>query len=65
MMFINFSNERLYGHENVLWINLGPIMLFVGQNPEITATAAEYCLYALPIFFTNTLLQPLRVYLRS
>lgn len=48
-----------------LWINLGPIMLFLGQDPEITATAAEYCLYALPDLLTNTLLQPLRVYLRS
>ncbi|KAL1212445.1 Protein DETOXIFICATION 54 [Cardamine amara subsp. amara] len=48
-----------------LWINLGPIMLFMGQDPEITATAAEYCLYALPDLLTNTLLQPLRVFLRS
>ncbi|VVA94972.1 unnamed protein product [Arabis nemorensis] len=50
---------------SLLWINLGPIMLFMGQDPEITATAAEYCLYALPDLLTNTLLQPLRVYLRS
>ncbi|KFK31447.1 hypothetical protein AALP_AA6G113000 [Arabis alpina] len=50
---------------SLLWINLGPIMLFMGQNPDITATAAQYCLYALPDLLTNTLLQPLRVYLRS
>ncbi|KAJ4868114.1 MATE efflux family protein [Raphanus sativus] len=50
---------------SLLWVNLGPIMLFMGQDPEITATAAEYCLYALPDLLTNTLLQPLRVYLRS
>ncbi|KAJ0231999.1 Protein DETOXIFICATION 54 [Hirschfeldia incana] len=50
---------------SLLWVNLGPIMLFLGQDPEITATAAEYCLYALPDLLTNTLLQPLRVYLRS
>ncbi|KAJ4909490.1 MATE efflux family protein [Raphanus sativus] len=50
---------------SILWINLGPIMLFMGQDPEITATAAEYVLYALPDLLTNTLLQPLRVYLRS
>ncbi|EOA35052.1 hypothetical protein CARUB_v10020163mg [Capsella rubella] len=50
---------------SLLWINLGPIMLFMGQDPEITATAAEYCLYALPDLLINTLLQPLRVYLRS
>ena len=50
---------------SLLWVNLGPIMLFLGQDPEITATAAEYCHYALPDLLTNTLLQPLRVYLRS
>ncbi|XP_057793468.1 LOW QUALITY PROTEIN: protein DETOXIFICATION 54-like [Salvia miltiorrhiza] len=48
-----------------LWVNLEPIMLFMGQDAEITSTAAAYCLYSLPDLFTNTLLQPLRVYLRS
>lgn len=49
----------------VLWINLEPIMLFMGQDREITAMAATYCLFSLPDLFTNTLMQPLRVYLRS
>ncbi|KAG6432692.1 hypothetical protein SASPL_104276 [Salvia splendens] len=49
----------------LLWINLEPIMLFMGQDGEITSTAAVYCLYSLPDLLTNTLIQPLRVYLRS
>ncbi|KAL8059799.1 hypothetical protein ABFX02_03G110400 [Erythranthe guttata] len=49
----------------LLWINLEPIMLFLGQDKEITSTAAVYCLYSLPDLLINTLLQPLRVYLRS
>ncbi|EYU22869.1 hypothetical protein ABFS82_03G108300 [Erythranthe guttata] len=49
----------------LLWINLEPIMLFLGQDREITSTAAIYCLYSLPDLLINTLLQPLRVYLRS
>lgn len=49
----------------LLWINLEPIMLFLGQDKEITSMAATYCLYSLPDLLTNTLLQPLRVYLRS
>ncbi|KAL6522231.1 Protein DETOXIFICATION 54 [Orobanche minor] len=48
-----------------LWINLAPIMLFMGQDREITSMAATYCIYSLPDLLTNTLLQPLRVYLRS
>ncbi|XP_019182095.1 PREDICTED: protein DETOXIFICATION 54-like [Ipomoea nil] len=49
----------------LLWLNLGPIMVFLGQDKEITSMAATYCLYSLPDLLTNTLLQPLRVYLRS
>ncbi|KAL5715707.1 Protein DETOXIFICATION 54 [Ranunculus cassubicifolius] len=49
----------------VLWINLEKIMIFMGQDKEITSMAAIYCIYSLPDLLTNTLLQPLRVYLRS
>ncbi|KAK6939790.1 Multi antimicrobial extrusion protein [Dillenia turbinata] len=37
----------------------------MGQDREITSMAATYCIYSLPDLLTNTLLQPLRVYLRS
>lgn len=40
-------------------------MLFMGQDKEITKMAATYCIYSLPDLLTNTLLQPLRVFLRS
>ncbi|KAL9682499.1 hypothetical protein QQ045_014298 [Rhodiola kirilowii] len=49
----------------LLWINLGPVMLLLGQDQEITSTAAVYCLYSLPDLVTNMFLQPLRVFLRS
>ncbi|VFQ97915.1 unnamed protein product [Cuscuta campestris] len=50
---------------SLLWVNLEPIMLFMSQDKDITSTAATYCLYSLPDLLSNTLLQPLRVYLRS
>ncbi|GAB2271958.1 Protein DETOXIFICATION 54 [Dionaea muscipula] len=50
---------------SILWVNLGTIMTFLGQDREVTAMAATYCIYSLPDLLTNTLLQPLRVYLRS
>ncbi|KAK4413279.1 protein DETOXIFICATION 54 [Sesamum alatum] len=49
----------------ILWVNLESIMLFMGQDKDITSMAATYCIYSLPDLLTNTLLQPLRVYLRS
>ncbi|KAJ0500236.1 putative multi antimicrobial extrusion protein [Helianthus annuus] len=48
-----------------LWLNLEPILLFMGQDAAITSAAATYCYYSLPDLLTNCLLQPLRVYLRS
>ncbi|XP_027123120.1 protein DETOXIFICATION 54-like [Coffea arabica] len=50
---------------SLLWVNLESIMVFLGQDIEITRMASVYCLYSLPDLLTNTLLQPLRVYLRS
>ncbi|KAF2291017.1 hypothetical protein GH714_018388 [Hevea brasiliensis] len=50
---------------SLLWLNLESIMNFMGQDPNITAMAATYCIYSLPDLLTNTLLQPLRVFLRS
>ncbi|KAJ6348882.1 hypothetical protein OIU77_006463 [Salix suchowensis] len=50
---------------SLLWLNLESIMNFMGQDPKITAMAATYCVYSLPDLLTNTLLQPLRVFLRS
>ncbi|KAF5735407.1 hypothetical protein HS088_TW15G00909 [Tripterygium wilfordii] len=50
---------------SLLWLNLETIMVFMGQDREITSMAATYCIYSLPDLLTNTLLQPLRVFLRS
>ncbi|RWR83514.1 protein DETOXIFICATION 54-like protein [Cinnamomum micranthum f. kanehirae] len=50
---------------SLLWLNLERIMVWMGQDKEITAMAATYCLYSLPDLFINSFLQPLRVYLRS
>ncbi|KAL2335019.1 hypothetical protein Fmac_016232 [Flemingia macrophylla] len=50
---------------SLLWLNLERIMLFMGQDSGITGMASLYCFYSLPDLLTNTLLQPLRVFLRS
>ncbi|KAL5996183.1 Protein DETOXIFICATION 55 [Asimina triloba] len=48
-----------------LWFNLEPLMLSLHQNPQVTGVAARYCLFALPDLVANSLLHPLRIYLRS
>ncbi|KAL7178201.1 hypothetical protein ACSBR2_031368 [Camellia fascicularis] len=49
----------------LLWFNLEPLMLSLRQNPDITHVAGLYCRYAIPDLIANSLLHPLRVYLRS
>ena len=49
---------------SLLWANMEPLMLFLGQNAEITSVASIYCWYSLPDLLANSLLQPLRNYFR-
>ncbi|KAL0538000.1 hypothetical protein IC582_026994 [Cucumis melo] len=48
-----------------LWLNLEPLMLVLNQNQEITRIAAVYCRFAVPDLILNSLLHPLRIYLRN
>ncbi|XP_058082080.1 protein DETOXIFICATION 54-like [Magnolia sinica] len=50
---------------SLLWLNIKKIMVLVGQDHEIMAIAATYCMYSLPDLVINAFLQPVRVYLRS
>ncbi|TYG78544.1 hypothetical protein ES288_D02G067500v1 [Gossypium darwinii] len=49
----------------LIWFNLEPIMLSLNQDPEITKVASLYCQFAIPDLIANSLLHPLRIYLRS
>ncbi|KAL6989997.1 Protein DETOXIFICATION 55 [Sarracenia purpurea var. burkii] len=49
----------------LLWFNLESLMLRLHQNPDITNIASLYCRYAIPDLIANSLLHPLRIYLRS
>ncbi|KAL1372474.1 hypothetical protein AAHE18_01G206700 [Arachis hypogaea] len=50
---------------SLLWLNLEPFMLCLHQNPNITRVASIYCRFAIPDLLANSLLHPLRIYLRS
>ncbi|KAI3756586.1 hypothetical protein L1987_56408 [Smallanthus sonchifolius] len=49
----------------ILWVNLEPIMLKLHQDPEITRIASLYCRYAIPDLIVNSILNPLRIFLRT
>ncbi|KAG6548352.1 hypothetical protein Mapa_010131 [Marchantia paleacea] len=50
---------------SMLWINLETLLLTLGQDKSITSVAGTFCLFSLPDLLANSILQPLRVYLRS
>ncbi|RWW44595.1 hypothetical protein BHE74_00049628 [Ensete ventricosum] len=49
----------------LLWLHMSRILLFLGQDPEITALAHAYLLFALPDLLSFSLIHPIRIYLRS
>ncbi|KAF5478332.1 hypothetical protein F2P56_004898 [Juglans regia] len=48
-----------------LWFNMKKILLFCGQKADIAAEAQSYILYSLPDLVAQSLLHPIRIYLRS
>ncbi|KAL2542030.1 MATE efflux family protein [Abeliophyllum distichum] len=50
---------------SVLWVNMKKILLLCGQDESIATQAQSYLLYSLPDLFAQSLLHPLRIYLRT
>ncbi|GJT48933.1 DETOXIFICATION 49-like protein [Tanacetum coccineum] len=50
---------------SILWLNMKSILLFCGQDEDIATQSQTYLLYALPDLLAQSLLHPLRIYLRS
>ncbi|KAG0459546.1 hypothetical protein HPP92_022674 [Vanilla planifolia] len=50
---------------SLLWANMSRILLFLGQDAEITALAQSYILFSLPDLFSFALIHPIRIFLRS
>ncbi|CAN1247515.1 Protein DETOXIFICATION 55 [Linum perenne] len=49
----------------IMWINLQPLMLTLHQDHEVIRVASLYCRFSIPDLIANSLLQPIRIYLRS
>ncbi|CAG7886805.1 protein DETOXIFICATION 51-like [Brassica rapa] len=50
---------------SVLWLNVGKISVYLHQDPDIAQLAQTYLIFSLPDLLTNTLLHPIRNYLRA
>ncbi|CAK7335444.1 unnamed protein product [Dovyalis caffra] len=48
-----------------LWFNMKKILLFCGQDDDIATEAQFYILYSLPDLIAQSILHPLRIYLRT
>ncbi|CAN4101477.1 unnamed protein product [Withania somnifera] len=49
----------------LLWVNMKTILLYCGQDEDIATEAQSYLLYSLPDLLAQSLLHPLRIYLRT
>ncbi|XP_044468969.1 protein DETOXIFICATION 49-like [Mangifera indica] len=50
---------------SLLWLNMKRILLFCGQDADIATEAQAYLLYSIPDLLAQSLLHPLRTYLRT
>ncbi|KMT12162.1 hypothetical protein BVRB_5g101100 [Beta vulgaris subsp. vulgaris] len=50
---------------SILWFNMKKILLFCNQDINIANEAHSYILFSLPDLITQSLLHPIRIYLRS
>ncbi|GAB2300965.1 Protein DETOXIFICATION 49 [Dionaea muscipula] len=48
-----------------LWLNMKKILIFCSQDDDIAAEAQSYILYSLPDLIAQSLLHPIRIYLRT
>ncbi|OVA14168.1 Multi antimicrobial extrusion protein [Macleaya cordata] len=48
-----------------LWLNMKKILIFFGQDEDISSEAQNYIFYSLPDLLLQSFLHPLRIYLRS
>ncbi|GAB4846992.1 hypothetical protein Ancab_026004 [Ancistrocladus abbreviatus] len=50
---------------SLLWLNVEPILILVGQEPTISTVASTYLAYAFPHLIVLCIIHPLRIYLRA
>ncbi|MED6122613.1 hypothetical protein PIB30_037103 [Stylosanthes scabra] len=50
---------------SILWLNMGPILQMLGQDPQVTKVAQVYMVFSIPELLAQAHLNPLRTFLRT
>lgn len=50
---------------SLLWLNFEPILILCGQDPAISSIASTYLAFSLPDLVLQSLISPLKIYLRT
>ncbi|OIT21645.1 PREDICTED: protein DETOXIFICATION 48-like [Nicotiana attenuata] len=50
---------------SLLWLKIEPLLLLCGQDPTISSIASTYLSFCLPDLFFQSLINPLKIYLRT
>ncbi|KAE8675021.1 FRIGIDA-like protein 4a-like [Hibiscus syriacus] len=61
VVFLLFTSVLI----SVFWMNMFNIFVYLRQDPNITRIGQKYLLFSLPDLFTNSLVHPIRIYLRA
>ncbi|KAE8720799.1 FRIGIDA-like protein 4a-like [Hibiscus syriacus] len=61
VVFLLFTSVLI----SVFWMNMFNIFVYLRQDPNITRIGQKYMLFSLPDLFTNSLVHPIRIYLRA
>lgn len=50
---------------SLLWLHIEPILVFCGQDPNISATASSYLTFCFPNLLFQSFINPLKIHLRA
>ncbi|XP_057744479.1 protein DETOXIFICATION 53-like [Arachis stenosperma] len=50
---------------SILWLNMGPVLQMLGQDPQVTKVAQVFMLFSIPELLAQAHLNPLRTFLRT
>lgn len=50
---------------SIIWLSMGKLLLFIGQDPKISEEAGKYAVWTIPAIFAYATSQPLMKFLQS
>nr|XP_025636357.2 protein DETOXIFICATION 53-like [Arachis hypogaea] len=50
---------------SILWLNMGPVLQMLGQDPQVTKVAQVFMVFSIPELLAQAHLNPLRTFLRT